>query len=94
MPTGRCAGCGFSAPHTKVKIHVLACPVYVRLFHEDPHRCLDPLAEYERFKTSEDTPEARAVQRDLRLAARFVELSSAEARQTNRWRTPPDILAD
>ncbi len=94
MPTGRCSGCGYSDSCKKVEVHVLACAGYRQRFAEAPGQCLDPAAEHARFKAEEDTREARAERRDQRLSDRFAEMDRLAAHQVDRWRQPPDILAD
>ncbi len=94
MPTGRCAGCGFSDSCTKVKGHILGCPEYLALFRKTPERCLDPAAEHARFKAEDDTSEARAERRDQRLSDRFAEMDRLASIQAARWRQPKDILED
>lgn len=71
----------------------MTCPHYIELYHSEPDRCLDPEAEYERYRTDDDTSEARAERRGLRLQHRFTELTSFHARQARRWQ-PKDILED
>jgi len=93
VPTGRCAGCGFSDACTKVKTHVLSCPDYLALFLRTPELCLDPAAEHARFK-AEDTSEARAERRNRRLSDQFAELERLATLQAARWRQPKDILED
>lgn len=94
MPTGRCAGCGYNGSCKKVKAHILTCPDYLKLFRELPERCLEPAAEHARYKTEEDTSEARAERRDVRLQHRFAELERLQAAQVARWQRPKDILED
>lgn len=94
MPTGRCAGCGYSGSCTKVKMHVLVCPDFLAVFRENPERCLHPAAEYARFKAEDDTSEARAERRDQRLRHRFAEMERLAAIQAARWQRPKDILED
>jgi hypothetical protein len=94
MPAGRCSGCGLNDSARKVALHVLTCSRYLDLFRQDPARCLDPAAEYERYRTEELNPEARAERRDVRLRDRFAELDRQQAVQADRWRTPPDLLDD
>jgi hypothetical protein len=93
MPQGRCAGCGHSDSASKVAQHVLNCPAYLKLFREDPKRCLDPEAEYVRYREYDDTSEARAVRRDARLRDRFTEMERLQELARQRWRAK-DILED
>lgn len=92
--TGRCAGCGNTASSRKIEIHILTCDQFLALFKSTPQRCLDPQAEFERFKSEEDTPEARAVRRGQRLQQRFLEFDAIARTQADRWRPEGDILAD
>jgi hypothetical protein len=94
MSAGRCAGCGQTDSCKKVELHVLGCPEYLRLYREDPERCLDPAAEYRRYKAQDDTSEARAARRDLRLQRRFADLEAQHSAQASRWVRPKDILED
>lgn len=94
MSIGRCAGCGHCDSSTKVKFHVLDCPAYAQLFREHPERCLDPVAERLRYKAEDDTSEARAERRDVRLQRRFAEMDEQFLVASARWRPPADILAD
>jgi len=72
----------------------MQCPRYLELYKSNPAAALDPRAEFDRFKREEDSPEARAVAKDERLAKRFAELDTRRVAQTERWATPPDPLAD
>lgn len=94
MPSGRCAGCGLTDAPTKVKLHVLSCPGYLRLHREHPERCLDPVAEFTRYKNEEDTREARAARRDNRMAGRAAEIQRRAAVASARLARPKDILED
>lgn len=93
MPLGRCAGCGSSGSDRKIRTHVLSCEDYSALFKTDPERCLDPHAEYLRYKREDDTFEARAVRRDVRLQRRFAEMDRLHSQQAARWRRP-DLLEE
>lgn len=77
-----------------VRIHVLMCPAYAQLFRTHPERCLDPDAEYVRYKTEDDTSEARAKIRDVKLQQRFAEMDRLQSIQAKRWQKPKDILED
>lgn len=92
MAAGRCSGCGRKDSLRKINQHVVSCPSYLDLFEHDPARCLDPAAEYERFRTEDNTPEARAQQRGARLELRFAEINRLQAHSATRWARPPDIL--
>lgn len=94
MPTGRCAGCGFTNSSKKVQVHVLDCSDYLALFRQSPQRCLDPDAEHARYKAEEDNSTARAKRRDRRLQDRFAELERQASIQATRWQQPKDILED
>jgi hypothetical protein len=94
MATGRCAGCGCTGSVCKIGSHVMTCPQYIELYQHDPARCLDPAAEYQRYRTDEDTSEARARRRHLRLADSYIDLERRQALQATRWRKPKDILED
>ncbi len=94
MAAGRCAGCGLTASERRVKLHVLDCPDFLELFRQHPQRCLDPQDEYLRYKTEDDTSEARAGRRDERLRQRFAEQDERQSREDRRWLPEPDILAD
>lgn len=93
MALGRCAGCGRTGSCKKVEVHALTCPQYLELFRTQPERCLDPAAEHDRHK-EQNTSEARAAQRDIRLRARFAEMERQQNIQGQRWRKPKDILDD
>lgn len=93
MAIGRCSGCGRTEQSKRVQLHVLTCPDYLALYRESPERCLDPEKEQARHR-DEDTVEARAALRDQRLRVRFAEIDTVYQRQAQRWKTPPDILAD
>lgn len=92
--TGRCAGCGLTDSPKKVRLHVMTCPDYLALHHSEPGRALDPEAEYERHRTEDNTSEARAERRDLKLRTRFAETQRRQSAQADRFRRPRDILAD
>lgn len=94
MAMGRCSGCGLVGSCKKVEIHVLTCPSYLTLFRTEPERCLDPASEQQRYKTHEDTSQARAARRDTRLRHRFAEMDRHQSMQAQRWRTPKDILEE
>ncbi len=94
MAAGRCAGCGRTGSSKRINTHVLGCDGYRQLFQLAPERCLDPAAEYRRFKAEDDTSEARAERRDARLQQRFADMDAEQSRQAQRWRKPADILAD
>jgi hypothetical protein len=93
MAAGRCAGCGETASSRQVKIHILNCARFLELFREHPDRCLDPDAEFHRFRIEDDSPEARAGRRDERLRHRFAEQDIRQSREDDRWKPEPDILA-
>lgn len=94
MTIGRCAGCGFThVSCQKVRSHVTTCPKYIELFKTDRAKCLDPTDEYIRWKRDEDSPEAKADAKELRLATRFAELDSKRVEQVERWQ-PRDLLDD
>ncbi len=92
MATGRCAGCGRTSSLRRVSQHIVDCPQYLNLYQQDPHRCLAPEAEYERFRREDNSPVAKAEQRGTKLAARFAEINRHQARSAARWQRPPDIL--
>ena len=94
MPSGRCAGCGSTGSVRKVSTHILTCHEYLALFRQSPQRCLDPQAEHERYKTEDDTSEARAARRDQRLKSRFVKLDGQQRFAARRWQQLKDILED
>jgi len=94
MPTGRCAGCGYVNSDRRAKLHVVGCSDFLELFENDPDKALDPVTEYQRYKSEELTSDARAQRRDLRLTERFSELSALQDLQARRWTTPKDILED
>lgn len=94
MPSGRCAGCGLTDAPTKVKQHVLSCPGYLRLYREHPDRCLDPVAEFTRYKDEDDNREARAERRDNRMAGRAAEMERRAVVAAQRLARPKDILED
>lgn len=94
MAAGRCAGCGCTDSARKIGLHVMTCPQYIELYRCEPGRCLDPEAEYQRYRTEEDTAEARAHRRHLRLRDSFAETQARQALQAARWRQPRDILDD
>jgi hypothetical protein len=94
MPAGRCSGCGRIDSRTKIGQHVVTCTAYAELFSHSPDECLDPGADYLRYRATTDTPDARAQRRDDRLRGRFAELDRHQAVSVARWRTPPDILDD
>lgn len=94
MAAGRCAGCGRTGAVRKIQAHALTCQKYITLYATSPQRCLDPEAEYIRYQTEDNSPEARAERRDARLRERFSHLDAAAARQAQRWQIPKDILDD
>ncbi len=96
MATGRCAGegCGYTAAALRVNAHVLTCSSYLELFRTDPGRCLTPEAEYARYKEIEDSPDARARRRDIRLRQRYAESERMAPLREDRWVIGNDILAD
>lgn len=91
---GRCAGCGLTGSSKKVSAHVLTCPDFLALYRSEPGRALDPEAEHQRHRLENDTSEARAQRRDLKLRARFAEMERRQALSTDRWRQPKDLLED
>lgn len=92
MATGRCAGCGRTNSARKISLHVLECAEYLALFQRDPSRALTPVAEYDRYRREDATPEARAVRRGQRLHVRFAEINRQQAASASRWACPPDLL--
>lgn len=92
MAAGRCAGCGRTGSAKKIRAHAMTCPQYTELFQSDPGRCLDPEAEHERYRTEDNTSEARALRRHQRLTGSYAELERRQALQSARWRRPKDIL--
>lgn len=92
MAAGRCSGCGRGDSLRKIILHVVSCEAYLALYEHDPERALDPVAENERFRSEENTPEARAEQRGVRLETRFAEINRLQAVSASRWARPPDIL--
>lgn len=94
MAAGRCAGCGQTDSIRKIQIHVNGCREFIDLFRVNPERCLDPVAEYDRYKAEDDSPEARAERRDGRLQQRFADLDQRQTRAAQRWSPERDILAD
>lgn len=92
MPAGRCAGCGRVDSRRKIALHIAECSQYIELYQRDPSRALTPEAEYERHRTVDMTPEARAFQRGVRLKHRFAEINQQQQASASRWATPPDIL--
>lgn len=92
MAMGRCSGCQRVSPERKIRSHIITCAQYQKLFQLDPERCLDPAAEFRRYRARECSPEARADQRDVRLRVRFADINQQQASSTARWATPPDIL--
>jgi hypothetical protein len=89
--TGRCAGCGVVGAPRKVNQHLLTCEQFRELFRRDRSRALDAASEYRRYR-DQNTPEARAEARDVRLTALFADQESGLARQQDRWATPADLL--
>ncbi len=94
MSLGRCSGCGYSSASTKVNNHVMTCSAYAALYRQNPGRCLSPTAEYERYRTVEDSPEARAARRETRIQVILADMERQYAAQAVRWQRPKDILAD
>ncbi len=92
MATGRCSGCGRVDSVRKIILHIVSCKAYTELFQREPGKCLDPAAEAARYRTEEQTPEARAEQRGARLEQRFAEINQLQAVSATRWSKPPDIL--
>lgn len=93
MSPGRCAGCGKTHQSCKViRTHTMSCPDYLKLFKESPEKALDPEAEHRRWNEEENSDEARAEAKDVRLQKRFAELDAKRDEQTTRWSTPPSIL--
>ncbi len=93
MASGRCSGCGHAGTIAHVTSHTLICDAYIELYRTDRSRALSPAAEAAEHRRR-NTAQARAVDRDLRLRARFAELEQEVRVQSTRWRTPPDLLAD
>lgn len=94
MAAGRCAGCGLIDSSKKVGLHVMMCPQYLALYNSEPDRALDPEAEYERHQTEDNTSEARAERRDVKLRQRFAETHRRQSTQADRFKRPKDILED
>lgn len=94
MAAGRCAGCGHTDSSTKVRLHIMTCPDYLALYLSEPDRCLDPEAEHHRYRTEDNTSEARADRRDLKLQQRFAEMDRRQSTQVDRWKRPKDLLED
>ena len=93
MSAGRCAGCGNIGSSAQMNRHVLTCAAFLGLFRKRPEQCLDPEAEYERFKVEEDSSEARAQRRDARLERQFADQTVRRDWETDRW-APRDILEE
>lgn len=94
MTQGRCPGCGLvDASCKKITSHVLHCPDYIALYKSDPDKCLDPESEYLRWRTEDQSVEARAAAKEERLAARFAENDSRRLEQADRWK-PRNLLDD
>lgn len=91
---GRCAGCAYTDSTRKVAAHLLTCERYIALYHADPARALDPDAEYRRHRAAESSIAARTGRRDARLRSRYRQIAVQYAQQTDRWKTPADILDD
>lgn len=92
MALGRCSGCGRIDSHRKIGLHIVSCPDYLSLFVREPDRALDPVAEHDRYRAEDRSPQARAEQRGERLNARFAEINRQQAVSASRWAKPPDIL--
>jgi hypothetical protein len=92
MAAGRCAGCGRTNSLRKISLHMIDCVKYRELFEKDPVHAPGPAEEYQRHRREDTTPEARAVQRGLRLHTRFAEINRQQAHSAARWATPSDIL--
>ena len=88
--TGRCAGCGITNRNADwVRGHTRHCPAYSALHGLSPERCLDPEAEFTRWRDLE-----RAAYREVVKLAVVREAERRRAEQAARWETPPDPLAE
>lgn len=67
--------------------HARYCNKYKALYAEHPERALDPEAEFIRWRDVD-----RAGERDDRRQAAVDEADRRRAVQTDRWKTPDDIL--
>jgi hypothetical protein len=95
MAKGRCAGCGKTDSSCKVMdSHVVTCPDFIRVYRENPAKALNPREEFDRWNAEENSPEARAEAKDLRLTARFAALDQRRMEQSERWQKPKDPLDD
>lgn len=92
MAAGRCAGCGRIDSLRKISHHMIDCTAYQEIFQNFPALALGPTEEYQRHRREDKTPEARAVQRGLRLRDRFADINRQQMVSAARWATPPDIL--
>ncbi len=92
MASGRCAGCGRTGSLRKISQHIVDCCSYIELYERNPERCLDPVAELNRYRIHDGGSQARAEQRDERLRARFAEINRLQLTSANRGASPPDIL--
>ena len=74
---------------------MVGCPAYQALYLDPAtrDRCLDPEAEYDRWRGAEGSPEARSAVRSDRLQARFADADRRRAEQVARW-SARDILAE
>lgn len=95
MTAGRCAGCGvMDNSCKKIKSHVLTCPDYLEVFKSDPAKALPPEEEWVRWQNEDNSDEARAVAKEIRLTKRFAEMDAKREAQSERWQKPKDILDD
>lgn len=92
MASGRCAGCGRINSLRKISQHIVDCQSYIELYEQAPERCLDPVAEWDRYRERGGGTQERAEQRDERLRARFAEINRQQLASASRWASPPDIL--
>jgi hypothetical protein len=89
VAAGRCAGCTKVAPVPAIRIHVVDCPAWQKLYAADPARALEPVAEYQRW-LDEDKDDERDQHRERAVA----ETAERRAAGTVRFAKPKDILDD
>lgn len=98
MNPGRCEGCGKENKSCKkIKIHILGCEEFKRLWRDNPERALEPDVSYQRHRgVLEDTKDKR---REVRIAGMRTRDRARLDGQAKRWGTATaasalDLLAD
>lgn len=90
MSIGRCSGCGLSHKDSGlVREHTRYCRKFAAVYAKDPALCLEPEAEFLRWRDDD-----RWQEREARKDEIIAEADRRRAVQADRWATPPDILED